>query len=101
MRIFHLVVQSRLLTVFSIQTEIPVRRYKAFEPVGDLHTRCSAVLPEQLTHRASGRVPALHLHVEHCAILVYRAPQPVFLPVNRDEHLVYDQTSCLTPSKLP
>lgn len=93
-----------MLTVFFIQTGIPVRRCKAFELVGDLHTRRSAVLPEQLAHRASGRVPgapALYQHGEHCAILVYRAPQPVFLPVSRDEHLVYDRTSCLTPSKLP
>ena len=63
MRVFRPVIQPLLLAVFTVQTEIPVRRSIAFELVGDQHTRRTAVLLEQLAHKALGCglvAPTLH-----------------------------------------
>jgi len=46
-----------MLAVFTVQNEILVRRRIAFELIGDQHTRRTAVLREQLAHKAPGCVP--------------------------------------------
>lgn len=47
--------------------------------------------PEQLAHEPLGRLPvapALYQHIEHRAVLVLRAPQPVLPAVDSDEHFI-------------
>ena len=59
--------------------------------VGDQHPRRLALPLEQLAQEALGGslvAPALHQHVEHDAVLIDGAPQPVLLPGDGDHDLV-------------
>ena len=59
--------------------------------VGDQHPRRLALPLEQLAQQALGRLlvtSALHQHVEHDAVLIDGAPQPVLLAGDGDHHLV-------------
>ena len=91
LRAFGPVVQSLVLAMLNVQPTVPVRRSVAPELVGDQNARCASVLPEQFAHQPPCRMPvapALHQHVEHCAVPVHRPPQPVLLAVDGDYHFV-------------
>src|SRR5260370_14203740 len=84
MRVLRPVVQSFVLPMFHVQSQVTVCRGVALELVGDQNARWASVLPEQLSHEPFGRMavaPALHPYVEYFTVLVRRAPQPVFLAV--------------------
>jgi hypothetical protein len=91
MRVLRPVVQSLVLSVFNVQSLVPVCRSVALEFVGDQYARCAAVLLEELSHQPLGRMPvapALHQYVKHCTVLVHRTPQPVLPALDGDHHFV-------------
>jgi hypothetical protein len=90
-RVFRAVVQPFVLAMFDVDPQIRFRRRVALELVGDRHLRRTTVLLEQFAHQAPGRVsvaPASAPARRAPRHVVHRTPQPVLLPVDRDDHLI-------------
>jgi hypothetical protein len=80
-----------VLPVFNAGRDLLFRSPIAGKLVGDHHARRPALPLQQLAQEPFGGPfvpPALHQDVEHDALLVHRAPHPVFLASNFDGNLV-------------
>src|SRR3954452_19143359 len=90
-RILCPVVQSFMLPMLDARHDLPLCRTVTTELVGDHDARRPALPLQQLAQQALGGPfvpPALDQHVEHDAVLVDRAPQPVLLASNFDSNLI-------------
>src|SRR6201987_1217911 len=70
---------------------LPLGRGVALQLVGDEHTRCAALLLEELAEHAFGGLlvaPALDENIENEAVLVDGTPEPMLLPGDADDHLI-------------
>ena len=88
---FSSVVQSLVLPVLDPGHDLPLRRSVARQLVGDHDARRPALPPQQLSEQALGGplvAPALHQDVEHRAVLVHRAPEPVLHARDRHRDLI-------------
>ena len=80
-----------MLAVLDAGHDLPPGRGVAFQLVGDQHTRRSPLLLQQFAEQAFGGLPvapALDEDIENKALLVDRAPEPVFLAGDRNDHLI-------------
>lgn len=77
--------------VFVVDHQMPARRRVALELFRDQDLRSATAPLEQIGHKLPGRVPvepALHQHIEHRALMVFRVPQLALLAVDRDDYLI-------------
>src|SRR3954447_57742 len=85
------IVQALVPAVLDPGHQLPLRRRIARQLVRDHDPRRPALLLQQLAQQPLGRflvAPALDQHVEHGAVLVDGAPQPVLRAGNPDLDLV-------------
>ena len=91
MAVLGTIVQTFMLSVFNTGHHDPLRGGIARQLIGDHHTRCDALLLEQLAEHAFGGfgiAPALHQNVEHDPVLVHGAPEPMLPAADADHNLV-------------
>src|SRR3954464_13537296 len=80
-----------MLPMLNAWHDLPLCRTIAGKLVGDHDARRPALLFQQLPEQAFGGPfvpPALHQDVEHDAVLVHRAPQPVLLASDLEDDLI-------------
>src|SRR3954453_23061140 len=91
MRILRPVVEALVLAVLDARHDLPLGGSRAFQLVGDQHTRRPALLLPQLAQQALGGLlvaPALDKNIENVAFLVDRAPQPMLCAGDGDDDLI-------------
>ena len=91
MGVFSPIVEPFVLSVLDAGHDLPLGGGVALQLVGDQHTRCPALLLEELAEQALGGVrvaPALDEDIENEAILVDGTPEPLLLPCDADDDLV-------------
>src|SRR6201997_3860135 len=91
MGVFGPVIEALVLTMLDPGHDLPLGRGVALQLVGDEHTRCSALLLEELSEQAFGGLlvaPALDENIENQAVLVDGTPEPMLLPGDADDDLI-------------
>jgi len=94
------VVEPFALPMFDAGHDLPFRSTETCQTVRDHGTGWAALLLEQLAQEAEGGVlvtPALDEDVEHQAVLVHSAPEPVLLARDRQHDFINTISSCSGP----
>src|SRR4051812_29264852 len=91
MRVLRPVVKTLVLPVLDARHDLLLRRPIAGKLVGDHDARHPALPLQQLAQQALGGAlitPALDQYVEHDAVLVDRAPEPMLYPGDFDDDFI-------------
>src|SRR5215213_4315390 len=91
MAVLGAIVQALVLPMLDTGHHSPLCGTVAREFVGDHHARCDALLLEQLTQQPLGGLrvaAALNQNVEHDAVLIDGAPEPMLSARDADHDLI-------------
>ena len=91
MAVFRSIVQALMLPMLDTGHDLSFCGTVAREFVRDHHPRRDALLPEQLSQQAFGRLciaAALDQDVEHDAVLIDGSPEPMLLARDADHDLI-------------
>jgi hypothetical protein len=103
MGVFGPVIEALVLPMLDPWHDLPLGSGVASQLVGDEYTRCSTLLLEELAEQAFGGLlvaPALDENIKNEAVLVDGTPEPMLLPGEADDHLIWARGGIMPGGRL-